>query len=150
MPPCLRARFSKPRHLEKLFIVRLIHGSRKCASLDSTDPKGVQQSVLSNPRLLVKACAFRSTCFKGELAGSNSFNTACASQRVHVGIWYILRPQRGSHIPTLRPKYITYTYMDPLGMEAPKASTRTSTGFKLRLYLDSQRVHVGIWYILGP
>ena len=37
------------------------------------------------------------------------------TQRVHVGIWYILRPQRGSHIPTLRPKYIPYTYMDPLG-----------------------------------
>ena len=38
------------------------------------------------------------------------------SQRVHVGIWYILRAQRGSHIPTLRPKYIPYTYMDPLGI----------------------------------
>ena len=36
-------------------------------------------------------------------------------QRVHVGIWYILRAQRGSHIPTLRPKYIPYTYIDPLG-----------------------------------
>ena len=38
------------------------------------------------------------------------------SQRVHVGIWYILRAQRGSHIPTLRAKYIPYSYMDPLGM----------------------------------
>ena len=37
------------------------------------------------------------------------------SQRVHVGIWYILRAQKGSHIPTLRPKYVPYTYMDPLG-----------------------------------
>ena len=36
-------------------------------------------------------------------------------QRVHVGIWYILRAQRGSHIPTLRPKYTPYSYMDPLG-----------------------------------
>ena len=36
-------------------------------------------------------------------------------QRVHVGIWYILRAQIGSHIPTLRPKYIPYTYMDPFG-----------------------------------
>ena len=36
-------------------------------------------------------------------------------QRVHVGIWYILRAQRGSHIPTLRPKYTLYSYMDPLG-----------------------------------
>ena len=33
-----------------------------------------------------------------------------SSQRVHVGIWYIL------HIPTLRPKYIPYTYMDLLGL----------------------------------
>ena len=38
------------------------------------------------------------------------------SQRVHVGIWYILRAQRGSHIPTLRPKYTPYSYMDPLGL----------------------------------
>ena len=37
------------------------------------------------------------------------------TQRVHVGIWYILRAQRGSYIPTLRPKYIPYTYVDPLG-----------------------------------
>ena len=35
--------------------------------------------------------------------------------RVHVGIWYTLRAQRGSHIPTLKPKYIPYNYMDPLG-----------------------------------
>ena len=38
------------------------------------------------------------------------------SQRVHVGIWYILRAQRGSHIPTLRAKYAPYSYMDPLGL----------------------------------
>ena len=38
------------------------------------------------------------------------------SQRVHVGKWYILRAQRGSHIPTLRAKYIPYSYMDPLGV----------------------------------
>ena len=37
------------------------------------------------------------------------------AQRVHVGIRYILRAQRGSYIPTLRPKYIPFTYMDPLG-----------------------------------
>ena len=37
------------------------------------------------------------------------------TQRIHVGIWYLLRAQRGSHIPTLRPKYIPYSYMDPLG-----------------------------------
>ena len=35
--------------------------------------------------------------------------------RFHVGIWYILRAQRGYHIPTLRPKYIPYSYIDPLG-----------------------------------
>ena len=47
----------------------------------------------------------------------NSFEFADQlSQRVHVGIWYILRAQRGSHIPTLRPKYIPYSYMDPLGL----------------------------------
>ena len=40
------------------------------------------------------------------------------SQRVHVGIWYILGAKRGSYIPTLRPKYIPYDYMDPLGSGA--------------------------------
>ena len=29
---------------------------------------------------------------------------------------YILRAQRVSHVPTLRPKYIPYSYMDPLGL----------------------------------
>ena len=32
----------------------------------------------------------------------------CPTQRVPVGIWYILRAQMGSHIPTSRPKYIPY------------------------------------------
>ena len=42
------------------------------------------------------------------------------TQRVHVGgIWYILRAQRGSHIPTLGPKYTPYSYMDPLGNLKP-------------------------------
>ena len=38
-----------------------------------------------------------------------------------MGIWYILRAPWGSHIPTVRPKYIPYSYMDPLG-----------SGFKFR------------------
>ena len=47
------------------------------------------------------------------------------TQRVHVGIWYILRAKRGSHIPTLRPKYLPYSYMDPLGhLLAPCESER--------------------------
>ena len=37
------------------------------------------------------------------------------AQRLHVGIWYILRAQNGSHITTLGPKYIPYNYMEPLG-----------------------------------
>ena len=45
-----------------------------------------------------------------------SFINLFLAQRVHVGIiWYILRAQRVSHIPTLRAKYIPYNYMDPLG-----------------------------------
>ena len=47
------------------------------------------------------------------------------SQRVHVGIWYILRAQRGSHIPTLRPKYTPYSYMDPLRLDLLSARSRT-------------------------
>ena len=38
------------------------------------------------------------------------------SQGVHVGIWYILKAQSGSHMPTLRPKPMPYSYMDPLGV----------------------------------
>ena len=47
-------------------------------------------------------------------AGPSDVNF-CLPQRVHVGIWYILRAQKGSHTPTLRPKYTPYSYMDPLG-----------------------------------
>ena len=43
--------------------------------------------------------------------------TTNLAQGLHVGIWYILRAQRGSHIPTLGPKSIPYNYMDPLGRE---------------------------------
>ena len=47
-------------------------------------------------------------------------------QRVHVGIWYIHRAQRGSHIPTLRPKCIPYSYMDPLGPAKCEVLVRAS------------------------
>ena len=59
------------------------------------------------------------------VAGSKTKNL---SQRVHVGIWYILRAQRGSHIPTLRPKYIPYTYMDPLGLQKDLQGSRELKG----------------------
>ena len=49
------------------------------------------------------------------------------TQRVHVGIWYILRAQKGSHIPTLRPKYIPYSYMDPLGKRLSKSGALNSS-----------------------
>ena len=60
-------------------------------------------------------------------------------QRVHVGIWYILRAQRGSHIPTLRPKYIPYTYMDPLGSTfTPNPARNLDNGaFVEVLYCDN-------------
>ena len=47
------------------------------------------------------------------------------SQRVQVGIWYVLRIQRVSHIPTLRPKHIPYTYMDPVGHSDTNAGLGT-------------------------
>ena len=37
------------------------------------------------------------------------------AQRVHVGTWYILRALRRSHMPTVGPKYVLDSYMDPLG-----------------------------------
>ena len=37
------------------------------------------------------------------------------AQTLHVAIWYILRAQRGSHRTTLGPKYISCSYMQPLG-----------------------------------
>ena len=60
-----------------------------------------------------------------------------ASQRVHMGIWYILRAQMGSHIPTLRPKYIPYTYMDPLGWQP---LLRRSSALSARLAAGGSRL----------
>ena len=37
------------------------------------------------------------------------------TQRIHVPIWYILGPFRGSCMVALGLKYILYRYMDPLG-----------------------------------
>ena len=37
------------------------------------------------------------------------------ARRVHVGILYILRAQRNSHIPTVSPKYIPDSYIGPWG-----------------------------------
>ena len=45
-----------------------------------------------------------------------SFRFRSHSQRVHVGIWDILRPQSRYMGTPLGPKYIPYTYMDPLGL----------------------------------
>ena len=39
---------------------------------------------------------------------------------------YILGAQRGSHILTLRPKYIPYSYMDPLGCGDPRRTSSAS------------------------
>ena len=50
------------------------------------------------------------------------------TQRVHVGIWYTLKAQRGSHIPTLRPKYLPDSYMDPLGDYIPYIKYYTPKG----------------------
>ena len=44
------------------------------------------------------------------------------SQRVHVGIWYILRAQRASEIPTIRPKYKPYSNMDPWSLGVQEQS----------------------------
>ena len=49
------------------------------------------------------------------------------TQWVHVGIWYILRAQRGSHISTFRPKYIPCSYMDPLGDKSPTSKVGKRT-----------------------
>ena len=48
------------------------------------------------------------------------------TQRVHVGIWYTLRAQRGPHIPTLRTKYTPYSYMDPLGSNSIESNLGVS------------------------
>ena len=53
----------------------------------------------------------------GELVGARDSGARVLPpiQRLHVAIWYILRAQRCSHITTLGPKYIPYSYMEPLG-----------------------------------
>ena len=51
----------------------------------------------------------------GQGRGGDASKAWPDTQRVHVGIGYMLRARSGSHIPTLRPKYLRYSYMDPLG-----------------------------------
>ena len=80
--------------------------------------------------VLASACSFK----------ESSYATS-ASQRVHVGIWSILRAQRGSHIPTLRPKYIPYTYMDPLGLVL-RASSSTLRGPRTKGAAKKKNVNV--------
>ena len=66
------------------------------------------------------------------------------AQRVHVSIWYILRAQRGSHIPTLRPKYIPYTWTLRVGV-SPKHWSY------VRLYRGYALVILGLYwgFIIG-
>ena len=61
------------------------------------------------------------------------------TQRVYVGIWYILRAPRGPHIPTLRAKYIPKSYMDPLEKAEEKAAA-----------LRAQRFFVKALRVEGP
>ena len=65
-----------------------------------------------NKSTAVQRSSDRSVNLIASKAGLEELHIA---QRVHLGIWYILRAQRGSHILTFRPKYIPYSYMDPLG-----------------------------------
>ena len=70
----------------------------------------------NSPVVPFSPCCFRVSLLKLNIRIKRTLITGePGTQRVHVGIWYILRAQRGSHIPTLRPKYIPYYYMDPLG-----------------------------------
>ena len=43
-------------------------------------------------------------------------------QKVHVGIWYMRRARRGSHVGALEPKYVLYEYMDTLGLNPKRKS----------------------------
>ena len=49
--------------------------------------------------------------------GGGLYGSSCSknSQRVHVAIWYILSPSSRYMGTPLGPKYIPYSYMDPLG-----------------------------------
>ena len=76
--------------------------------------------VSMNPRSLRPVTAITAAARQGRVKDATT--SPLASQRVHVGIWYILRAQRGSHIPTLRPKYTPYSYMDPWGSTMPPAA----------------------------
>ena len=39
-------------------------------------------------------------------------------------VWYILGPERGSHIPTLGPRYVPQSYLDPLGEVSDSVNCR--------------------------
>ena len=53
-----------------------------------------------------------------------SLNFPKPTQKVHVGIWHILKAQTSSHIPTLRPKYLPYSYMDLLAHQTERPKSR--------------------------
>ena len=62
-----------------------------------------------------------------------------SSQRVHVGIWYILRAQRNSQILTLRPKYIPLYLRGPFGVSCGGSlgGWRTLGGFRPHWWVPS-------------
>ena len=82
--------------------------------LNQRTPKGCQDP--SNPKPTKESCDLRNGVHDGQDLFWDSKVSESQSQRVHVGIWYTPRAQWGSRITILRPKYLPYNYMDPLGV----------------------------------
>ena len=86
--------------------------------------------------IAVAACCCHSCSVSG-ISSSNYYY----SQRVHVGIWYILRTQRCTHIPTLRSKYIPCSYIHgPFGIAPPETTSTTASGTHLKISSLSVRI----------
>ena len=66
------------------------------------------------------------------LAASRSLTCERWSVRTQIPIWYIPRPKSKDIGTTLRPKYIPYSYMDPLAKRDPSIQHPSEATVKCR------------------
>ena len=84
------------------------------------------------------------SCSRTRKLQKNSWDSV--ERVVHVvAMWYILRAQIGSHVITLGPKYILYSYMDPLGVPQCEITSRAGAGYRVGPSQCSTRCRVGFW-----
>ena len=142
MPLVWTSKASKSKPKTRSVLLDLIHHVQRFAPV----------SVLARREFNPESLSTRFSASRPE----NTFGVAAQIHRVHVGIWYILRAQRGSHTPTVRPKYTPYSYMDPLGNNPTTSPTLQAAPRSLnpaRMVIDQSRCsearHLGFYHHYG-